>query len=277
MTTSTEVAAGPPILTIMGQRADIRLNRPAQHNRLENADIALLLQHFAALDAAQDVRVMVLTGTGPTFCSGYDLGALGKAAAANVAQPVETPRADAPSGDARGSGFAELTDTLENMRIPTICALNGGVFGGGTDLALACDFRISTEKCRMFMPAARIGLQYYPGGLRRYATRLGLGAAKKLFLTGATIQSDEMLRIGYLDEIVPEGMLQARVDELAATLAGNAPLSVQGMKKALNEIARAALDDEEAHAAHVRTRKSADVREGLSAMKEKRKPQFQGR
>jgi enoyl-CoA hydratase/carnithine racemase len=259
-------ASGPPLFSIAGHRADIRLNRPAQHNRLENADIALLIQHFAAVEAATEVRVMVLTGTGPTFCSGYDLGALGKSAAAGTAAP-----------EPRGSGFAELTDKLEALRVPTICALNGGVFGGGTDLALACDFRVATERCRMFMPAARIGLQYYPGGLRRYVTRLGLGAAKKLFLTAEPIDAAEMLRIGYLDEIVPEGELAARVDRLAESLAGNAPLSVQGMKKALNDIARADLDEAAAYAAHLGTRKSEDVREGLAAMKEKRKPQFKGR
>ena len=271
MTTSSQAApvemtSGPPILSISGHRADVRLNRPAQHNRLENADIALLIQHFAAIEATDDVRVMVLTGTGPSFCSGYDLGTLNRSAAAGTAGTEQ-----------RGSGFAELTDRLEALRVPTICALNGGVFGGGTDLALACDFRIATARCRMFMPAAKIGLQYYPGGLRRYVTRLGLGAAKKLFLTADPIDASEMLSIGYLDEVVEDGELAARVDRLAETLAGNAPLSVQGMKKALNDIARADLDEGAAFAAHLNTRKSEDVREGLAAMREKRKPQFKGR
>ena len=68
--------------------------------------------------------------------------------------------------------------------LPTICALNGGVYGGSTDMALSCDFRIGVEGITMFMPAARLGLHYYAGGMRRYVARLGLGAAKKLFLTG---------------------------------------------------------------------------------------------
>lgn len=252
--------ASPPQLTITGARAEIRLNRPRQHNRLENSDIILLRQHFAAIDAARDVRVLVVTGNGPTFCSGYDLGSL-----RGGGERVE------------GASFEHLTDELERLRPPTICALNGPVYGGGTDLALACDFRIGIEGMRMFMPAARIGLQYYPGGLRRYTTRLGLGAAKKLFLTAQPIQADEMLRIGYLDEIVPASGLAARVDELAETLAGLAPLALEGMKKALNDIARAELNDDAARDASARVRKSEDVREGLRAMQEKRKPQFQRR
>jgi enoyl-CoA hydratase len=259
-TATAAVAAGPPVLTVTGARADIRLDRPAQHNRLENGDIVLLRSHFAQVNEARDIRVLVLTGTGRTFCSGYDLGSL------------RSGDADRPAG----ASFEALTDELENLRVPTICALNGPVYGGGTDLALACDFRIATGTCRMFMPAARIGLQYYPGGLRRYASRLGLGAAKKLFLTGVTIEAPEMMQIGYLDEVVPAESLARRVDELADTLAAQAPLAVEGMKKALNEIARAQLDETAARENHLRTRRSADVREGLKAMQEKRKPQFKG-
>ena len=259
-TAGAAAASGPPVLTVTGARADIRLDRPAQHNRLENGDIVLLRSYFAQLNEARDIRVLVLTGSGPTFCSGYDLGSL------------RSGDSDRPTG----ANFESLTDELENLRVPTICALNGPVYGGGTDLALACDFRIAVERCRMFMPAARIGLQYYPGGLRRYASRLGLGAAKKLFLTGVTIEAPEMRDIGYLDEVVPADRLAGRVDELAETLAAQAPLAVEGMKKALNEIARSQLDEAAARDNHLRTRRSNDVREGLKAMQEKRKPQFKG-
>lgn len=255
-------AAGAPSLTVDGWRADIRLNRPDQHNRLDPGDIAALRGHFRQVDADTAIRVMVLTGTGRSFCSGYDLGALGRA----------------DPGTARdGGAFEALTDDLEALRVPTICMLNGPVYGGGTDLALACDFRIATPECRMFMPAARIGLQYYAGGVRRYATRLGLAAAKKLFLTGSTIEAEEMLRIGYLDETVPAAGLAARVAELAAVLAAQAPLAVEGMKKALNEVARGEFDRASATAGHMASRRSDDVREGMAAMREKRAPLFSRR
>ncbi|MEJ1975309.1 MAG: enoyl-CoA hydratase-related protein [Acetobacteraceae bacterium] len=92
------------------------------------------------------------------------------------------------------------------------------------------------------MPAARLGLHYYAGGLQRYVTRLGLGAAKWLFLTAEPLDAAGLLRIGYLDELVPPERLDARVAELAAILAANAPLPVQGMKAALNAIARGEVD-----------------------------------
>src|SRR3546814_5997079 len=87
------------------------------------------------------------------------------------------------------------------------------------------------------MPAARLGLHYYESGLRRYATRLGLSTAKRLFLAAQPVEAEEMLRIGFVDELVPAGELATRVDALADLLAANAPLAVQGMKRALNAIA----------------------------------------
>src|SRR3546814_4489355 len=97
------------------------------------------------------------------------------------------------------------------------------------------------------MPAARLGLHYYESGLRRYATRLGLSTAKRLFLAAQPVEAEEMLRIGFVDELVPAGELATRVDALADLLAANAPLAAQGMKPALNANAagtadRAAID-----------------------------------
>ena len=84
--------------------------------------------------------------------------------------------------------------------------LDGGVYGGATDLALCCDWRIGVSGTRMFMPAARFGLHYYPGGLRRYVRALGAAQAKRIFLTGQTLRAQEMLRIGFLTELVPRGL-----------------------------------------------------------------------
>ncbi len=171
------------------------------------------------VDADPALRVLVLTGSGnKSFSSGYNIGKIG--------------------GSTCDVSFEELTDRLELFRLPTICALNGGVYGGSTDLALACDFRIGVEGMRMFMPAARWACIITRAGLRRYVSRLGLGAAKRLFLTAQPIDTAELLRIGYLDEAVPAERLVARVAEWVAMLAANAPLAVQGTKASLNAIAR---------------------------------------
>ena len=257
-------ATSTPILTIAGARATIRLNRPRHHNRVEPADIVAIRAMLADIAANPDLHVLVLTGTGnKSFSSGYHIGDLAEKKAGGRAE--------------QGSGFELMADQLEELPIATICALNGSVYGGSTDLALACDFRIGIEGCRMFMPAARLGIHYYPGGLRRYVTRMGLGAAKKLFMTAEPIDTLEMHRIGYLDEVVPADQLGARVDELARIIAENAPLAVRGMKRALNKIAAGTMDVAEIEANSALCRRSEDHGEGIRAWAEKRKPVFRGR
>ena len=149
--------------------------------------------------------------------------------------------------------------------MPTICRLNGGVYGGSTDLALACDFRIGVDTAEMFMPAARLGLHYYTSGIARYVSRLGVDNAKKLFLTAQKIAAPEMLRIGYLTAMVPPEALDEEVDRLATILAGNAPQAMRGMKRAINEFARGKLDEEAADRRHRESMRGDEIKEGIKA------------
>jgi enoyl-CoA hydratase len=253
--------ATPPIVTIAGARATIRLNRPRQHNRIEPDDLAVLRDTFDRIDDDPEIRVLVLTGTGKSFSSGYHIGAL-------VERHATKQDGQEPGSDS----FERTVDRLEALRVPTIAALNGSVYGGSTDLALACDFRVGVAGMQLLMPAARLGIVYYPSGIERYVARLGIGAAKKLFLTAQPIETDEMLRIGYLDECVPAAGLAARVDALA----GNAPLALAGLKRAINEIAGGRLDRTELAAARARCAASEDHAEALRAWGEKRTPVFRG-
>src|SRR5262249_28620520 len=222
--------SSPPILIQGDGRALVRLNRPREHNRLEPADLAALSGIFEQIEADPRIRVLVLTGTGQSFSSGFHIGALADRLSGRDA------------GEQDGDAFERMVDRLEALRIPTIAALNGSVYGGATDMALACDFRIGVEGMRLVMPAVRLGIVYYASGIRRYVTRLGVGAAKKLFLTAQPIDDAELLRIGYLDALVAGKDLMARAEALAATLAANAPLAVAGLKCAVNEAAAGTLD-----------------------------------
>jgi enoyl-CoA hydratase/carnithine racemase len=253
-------AATTPVLTIEGARATIRLNRPRQLNKITPQDIIALMEALEAIEKNDAVRVVVLTGTGRAFSGGYDLGDI----AARQQQPAQRARAS----------FEDMANRIEDFPLPTICRLNGGVYGGSTDLALACDFRIGIESCEMLMPAARLGLHYYPSGIRRYVWRLGVAAAKKLFLTAQKIDATEMLRIGYLDAAVPADKLDSSVDALAAVLAANAPKVMRGMKAAINEIARAAFDEDAARRRHQDSLRGEEIKEGIAAFAEKRKPDF---
>lgn len=246
--------AGGPVLTVTGARATIRLNRPAQHNRLEPADLDALMALLDELSGRADLRVLVLTGTGPSFCSGFDL----KALAAGLG----------------GVGFDQVVDRLEAFPLPTVAALQGSVYGGATDLALACDFRIGVTAMKLVMPAGRLGIQYYPSGLERAVTRLGLAAAKRLFLLAEPVDAAELLAIGYLDRVVEPDQLAAAIDEIAGVLAGNAPDAIRGMKHSLNAIARGTLDRAAAEAAYRASIRSDELAEGLKAFAEKRKPVY---
>jgi enoyl-CoA hydratase/carnithine racemase len=257
--------SSPPIVSVTDGRAVVRLNRPREHNRLEPVDLAALSETFGRIDADPTIRVLVLTGTGKSFSSGFHIGALADRLAGKGV--VDEDR----------DGFESMVDRLEALRVPTIAALNGSVYGGATDLALACDFRIGVDGMRLVMPAARLGIVYYASGIRRYVTRLGVAAAKRLFLTAQPIDAAELLRIGYLDEIVPTAELMARTEALAATLAMNAPLAVTGLKRAINEAAAGALDRAALSAVRARCVASADHAEGVRAWTEKRTPMFSGR
>ena len=258
--TPAHAMEGIPTLAVSGAVATIQLNRPSVHNRMEPEDLAELNRLMSAAERDPALRVLVLTGTGRSFSSGFNIGKL-----------------DGRDGDEGGDGSFERTaDRLERFPLPTICALNGGVYGGSTDLALACDFRIGVEGMQLIMPAAKLGLHYYAGGMRRYVARLGLGAAKRLFLTGERQDTGALLAMGYLDEAAPADRLMSRVHELAAVLAGNAPIAVQGMKRCLNDIARGEPDFAVIAANQRRSRDSADLQEGRAAWLEKRTPRFTG-
>ena len=258
----SENDASPPVLERQGARATIRLNRPRHLNRLQAEDLDVLLKLLAAVEADPAARVLVLTGTGRAFSAGYDLNSVSERAVSDVEQK------------SAGTAFEVVVNRLEDIGIPTICRLNGGVYGGSTDLALACDFRIGVDTCEMFMPAARLGLHYYKSGIARYVTRLGLDNAKRLFLTAEKIGATEMLRIGYLTAVVPAEALDEEVDRLAGILAGNAPIGMRGMKQTMHEISRGKLDEEAADRRARDSMRGEEIKEGVRAFAEKRPPRF---
>jgi enoyl-CoA hydratase/carnithine racemase len=264
----TAAEATTPLFAVSAGVATITLNRPAVANRIEPADVDALAELFDRIDGDVSVRVLVLTGAGRIFSSGYHLGDLQDRASAEPGEASPKPR---------NVSFEDMVNRLDNLRVPTICRFNGGVYGGATDLALCCDFRIGDTNAQMFMPAARLGLHYYESGIVRYVTRLGVNAAKQLFLTARRIDAQEMYRIGYLTSLCEAGELDATTDALVQDLSDMAPLSVGGMKKAINEIARNALD-RDAFADRARAcATSDDLKEGLRAFHEKRPPRFSGR
>ena len=264
--TATALPPGLPQLALHDGRATITLNRPAHHNRLHVEDLLTLQRQFDALAADPAVKLLVLTGAGRSFCSGFHLGDFDAEPAAGGAAPLAGPHL-----------FEQTVDALEALAVPTICRFNGSVYGGATDLALACDFRVGVAGMTLRMPAARLGLHYYPSGLRRYVSRLGLATAKRLFLLAEDVPADQLLALGYLDRLVAAAQLDAEVQAIADALAAGAPLALRGMKASLNEIARGEFHLSTLREREARCAASADLAEGKAAFAEKRRPNFSGR
>jgi enoyl-CoA hydratase/carnithine racemase len=212
-----------PSLEYKDDVAVLTLRRVSQHNRIAPDDCAVISGHLREAAAHEGLCALVLTGEGDrTFSSGYTLGAI---------------------RDQLDSRFEDMLDELERFPLPTLCVLNGSVYGGATDLALCCDFRIGVTGSRFLMPASRIGLHYYPGGIRRYVTVLGLAAAKKLFLTAQAIHDEEMLRIGFLHEAVDRRDLAATVERYLEGIRGCEPAVLRTMKADLAQVAAGRYDE----------------------------------
>jgi enoyl-CoA hydratase/carnithine racemase len=243
---------------MQGKVATITLCRPSVANRLAPEDLHTIQSHLDVINQREEVLVLRFKAVGKYFCSGYDIASLGG------------------SKEENAESFGDFVDVVERARPVTIAAINGGIFGGATDLSLACDFRIAVSHAEMFMPAARLGLHFYRSGMERYVNRLGLNAAKYLFLTCDKLDSQKMLEIGFVTEVVESDRLDETVEAWTDKLAAMAPIALLGMKKHLNRIARNELDPEDLARDISRAEQSQDLKEALVAWKEKRKPVFTG-
>ncbi|NDB45521.1 MAG: enoyl-CoA hydratase/isomerase family protein [Betaproteobacteria bacterium] len=237
----------PPALHIESGIATITLNRPAQRNRLENEDLQTLLAHFQQVNDDPAVRLLVLTANTqgqpkPVFCAGYDIG-----------------------------GFDE-----KGQRPITLCALNGSVYGGATDIVLACDLRIGLQGIEWRMPATAIGLHYYPSGLARYIQRMGLAATQRAFLTARPFTWQQLEKLGLFEDFVQATEWQATLNELTQDIISLAPLAAEETKKSINEIATGVAQEATLRERVDRTSLSEDFAEGRAAFAERRQPVFRG-
>jgi enoyl-CoA hydratase/carnithine racemase len=199
---------------------------------------------------------VVLEGAGGTFSSGFDLQALQESEGSQRVDPI-TPAANA----------------LERCAVPVVCAVDGACFGGAVELVAACAIRVASTTTTFCVPAARLGLVYPAGGLRRLRRTLGRNT-ERVLVVATPFSGPQALAWGLVHDVVDDARAHARM--LARAIAANAPIAVRGTLEALHVIDDDGADDA-IEAIRDRALQSEDLLEGVRAQKEKRPPQFRAR
>jgi enoyl-CoA hydratase len=249
-----------------GAIAYVTFNRPKVLNALNKATIAELNEVFKDARDDSEVRGVILTGAGDkAFAAGADIGEM----------VGDTP-GDAEDKTRRGQ---RLTRLIENLGKPVIAAVNGFALGGGCELAMACTIRLAVETAKFGQPEVTIGIIPGYGGTQRLPRLVGKGRALQLILTGEMIDAHEAHRIGLVNEIVPGAELISRAEAILKRIEANAPvavkLAIDAANRGLDVSLSEGLDIEASN--FTQCVSTEDMKEGVAAFREKRKPKFQGR
>jgi len=214
---------------VKGNIAIITINREKALNALNSEVLDDLEKVFDGVDV-NAVRCLILTGAGEkSFVAGADIGEMSTLTKAE--------------GEAFGKKGNDVFRKIETFPIPVIAAINGFALGGGCEISMSCDFRICSENAMFGQPEVGLGITPGFGGTQRLARTVGVGMAKQLIYTARNIDANEALRIGLVNQVVPQADLMATAEKLATTIAGNAPIAVRACKKAINDGLQTNIDD----------------------------------
>ncbi len=252
------------LLEVTDQIATLTLNRPKVRNALSPALLEALLQHLDTLEQNPNVRAVVLTGAGGFFSSGADLENLKNLLEASA----ETQKRDSRL-------IATCLKRIYQFPKPMIAALEGAAVAGGAGLATACDMLIAGENCKLGYTEVKLG--FVAAIVSVFLIRaIGEKQARELLLTGRLMDASEALRIGLVNEVVPTGTALSRAKELALQITANSGTALATTKELLSSLYSLSLEDGLNHAAGVNAwiRGTDDLREGVTAFLEKRKPKW---
>lgn len=239
-----------------GGVAHLRLNNAAKHNALGATEIDLIESALANLDPA--TRVLLLSSNGGrTFCGGASLPEL-------------------ESGALTGDRFQAMTNHFAQLSVPSICVMNGNVFGGGFEMAMSCDFRIGMTDSMVRIPAAAIGLCYPVQGIERLVNRLGITLAKRMLVAAEEFSVETLFSHGVVNWLEAPERIMDKSYELAAEMAALAPLAVRAMLTIIRQAETGGIDHAKAAELASLCAHSTDLAEGLQAKRERRTPEFKG-
>jgi methylglutaconyl-CoA hydratase len=243
----------------------VALNRPDVHNAFNDVLIAELTAACGTLGEDPDVRMVILTGNGPSFCAGADLNWMKKMAGYSRAQNV----ADA-------AGLAEMLRALNELPKPTVARVHGNVFGGGVGLVACCDIAIAAAESAFSLSESKLGL--IPATISPYVVEaIGARQARRFFLTGERFEAAEAYRLGLLHDIVPFAQLDDRVNETLGPLMLAGPAAQRECKALIRAVAHKPIDDSVIADTVQRiatVRASPEGKEGVGAFLGKRSPSW---
>ena len=264
---TTETIEPSVIRTEEGGVATLMLSNPRRRNAMTRAMWTDLTEAARDLATRPDIRAVVIRGEGTVaFASGADISEFGES------------RRSADQADAYHEAVQGALDAIGAIPSPVIAQVHGYCVGAGTAIALACDLRYVDDNLKFGIPAAKLGIGYSPAWIRTLSQIVGPAVAAEILMSGQLFDAEKALRSGFANEVSPAAELDAFVAAKAATLAGNAPLTLQAAKISLRELSRPDQDRDwsAAYAAAQRCAESRDYQAALAAFAEKRTPDFTG-
>jgi enoyl-CoA hydratase/carnithine racemase len=268
---AVEKLAGGKVLLDRPAEAVARLviDNPGKRNALDHDILDAFAETMPNLDRGIETRCVIVTGVGRIFSAGYDIAGIPDEVFAEEAERLVA------------HPFHRAIEAVESFPFPTVAALNGHALGGGLELALSCDLRISAAGAKLGMPPAKLGLIYSHTGLQKFIDTIGAARTRELFLVGRNLDAARAEQIGLVNEVVADDEIEQAAVELAIEISSNAPISLRGNKQIIRKLIspRGLSEEDERELIELRLSsfRTDDFREGVRAFGEKRKPQWKGR
>jgi enoyl-CoA hydratase/carnithine racemase len=246
----------------------IVFDQPARRNAINDAMWRGIPEAMKRFDADPEVRCVAFRGEGTeAFSAGADIS------------EFEGKRANQEAVGQYDSLLDEVLHSIQGSMKPSVAMIHGYCFGGGVEIALACDLRYCGASAQFSIPAAKLGLAYNVEGHKRLLETVGHARAREIMFLGGRYSAEEALDMGMVHRVLPDAALEAFIEKTLSQLCANAPLSIANTKTILEEYAKSVgtPDHERMRAAMERCARSEDYKEGRRAFMEKRKPAFKGR